>query len=75
MDIPESDHCNNDYLEIRISNSSGPLLGVYCGQNLPVLNQTIQDTLWLNFKSTRLATGIPEAKKGFYAEFSSGNFK
>ncbi|XP_050313173.1 cubilin-like isoform X2 [Anthonomus grandis grandis] len=71
MDIPESDHCNTDYVELRVANSSGPLLGVFCGGNLPVLNKTVQDALWLSFKSTRLAKDIPEAKKGFYAEFSS----
>lgn len=35
MDIEDSDDCNNDYVEVRDVDGMGPLLGVFCGKELP----------------------------------------
>lgn len=67
--IPESSNCTTDYLEIRSNNSTGPLLGYYCG-NEPPSNLTNIGNLWLLFKSSKLEVGEdPVQAKGFIAEF------
>ncbi|XP_050435751.1 cubilin [Adelges cooleyi] len=60
----ESDEfCNVDYVEIREGNSVGPLLGVYCGPNIP---STVMsgETLWVKFRSSNVGSA-----KGFTANF------
>lgn len=73
FDIPESESCNTDFVEIRESNATGKLLGVYCGMNAPS-NISTTGTLYLMFKSSRLDEGVASTKKGFYAEFSTSKF-
>ncbi|KAF7287446.1 hypothetical protein GWI33_001415 [Rhynchophorus ferrugineus] len=70
FDIPDSEFCNNDYLEIRETNETGKLLGAYCGTNIPSNVTTTTGAIALIFKSSMLAEGVPSTKKGFYLEFS-----
>lgn len=55
FDLQESDFCNGDYLEIRSQNASGPLLGHYCGSQIPA-NITAANKLWIKFRSDEEAT-------------------
>ncbi|XP_058123035.1 cubilin homolog [Anopheles ziemanni] len=64
MDIQSSDNCNEDYLEIREGNGGGPLLGDFCGNQIPK-NLTEASSFWIKFRSN----GVGVAK-GFLAEYS-----
>ncbi|ENN74285.1 hypothetical protein YQE_09257, partial [Dendroctonus ponderosae] len=70
LDMPESDNCNQDYLEVREDSSEGKLLGVFCGTNKPT-SLTAVGKMVLLFKSSNLSQSILQTTKGFYAEFSS----
>lgn len=37
FDLPETTNCSTDYLEIRSMNSSGRLLGYFCGKIYPTI--------------------------------------
>ncbi|EDV51468.2 cubilin homolog [Drosophila erecta] len=50
MDIVRSEHCNDDFLEIR-SGVHGPLLGLYCDNKLPATPLAVQSQLWIKFRS------------------------
>ncbi|XP_017111903.1 cubilin homolog [Drosophila elegans] len=51
MDIVRSDHCNEDFLELR-SGVQGPLLGLYCDKKLPEGPLLVNSQLWIKFRST-----------------------
>ncbi|XP_026748193.2 cubilin [Galleria mellonella] len=51
--IEYSEQCNQDYLEIRENNAGGRLLGVYCGDNIPI-NTTIASELFIKFHSDNI---------------------
>lgn len=70
LDIGESEHCNEEYLEIREKGPAGNLLGVYCGQTPPT-NLISQNAVWLKFRSSKIGSG----RKGFLADFSLGKIK
>ncbi|KAM7390891.1 hypothetical protein PAMA_008881 [Pampus argenteus] len=58
--------CNNDYLEIREGNSTGPLVGRFCGSSLPSnYTSVIGHILWVKFVSDASISGA-----GFRATFS-----
>ncbi|XP_054159895.1 LOW QUALITY PROTEIN: cubilin-like [Oppia nitens] len=65
FNIEESDYCNTDYLELRENDSSGPLLGRYCGQQIPSLNFTSTHILWVKFRSDQSGTA-----PGFQASYA-----
>lgn len=67
--LPQSDKCNTDFLEIRRYNSSGNLLGVFCGDKKPV-DISMEGSLWLFLKTSenKDGTGL-----GFKANFAIGN--
>ena len=67
FDLEESEHCNEEYVEIREKEISGKLLGVYCGQNAPT-NLTAHNAVWIKFRSSRMGTG----KRGFLADYTLG---
>lgn len=70
FNLPESLNCTTDYLEIRAINSTGKLLGYYCGNQAPNNLTNIGD-LWLLFKSSKLEPGdVSVGATGFFAEFS-----
>ncbi|KMY99076.1 cubilin homolog isoform X1 [Drosophila simulans] len=50
MDIVRSDHCNDDFLEIR-SGVQGPLLALYCDKKLPETPLVVHSELWIKFRS------------------------
>jgi len=58
--------CQNDYLEIREGNSSGALVGRFCGNLLPSnYTSVIGHVLWVKFVSDASMSGA-----GFRATFS-----
>uniref|UniRef100_A0A3Q2TAZ9 Cubilin n=1 Tax=Fundulus heteroclitus TaxID=8078 RepID=A0A3Q2TAZ9_FUNHE len=58
--------CQNDYLEIRESNSTGPLVGRFCGNSLPSNYTSVTGhILWVKFVSDGSVSGA-----GFRATFS-----
>lgn len=64
IDIPESDNCNEHYLEIRETNAIGKILGVYCNSNA-ITNLTNARAFWVKFRSGTSTTG-----KGFIAKYN-----
>ncbi|XP_055601686.1 cubilin homolog [Uranotaenia lowii] len=68
LNIPPSDDCNSDYLEIREESGSGKLIGDYCGDN-PAINLTSSNSFWVKLKTSNQNVG-----KGFLASYSYDNF-
>ena len=59
-------HCINDYLEIREGNSTGSVVGSFCGNSLPSnYTSVIGHILWVKFVSDASISG-----EGFRATFS-----
>ncbi|XP_036318853.1 cubilin homolog [Rhagoletis pomonella] len=50
FDLEESEGCNKDYLEVRDTKESGPLLGLFCGTNIPPPITGVQ-SIWVKFGS------------------------
>lgn len=72
--LPESANCTTDYLEIRSVNSTGRVLGYYCGETPPD-NLTHTGDLWMLFRSSKLQQGDdPVQAKGFLAEFTLSTY-
>ncbi|XP_066539114.1 cubilin [Hoplias malabaricus] len=66
FELQQSTNCNNDYLEIREGNSTGALVGRFCGNNLPSnYTSLIGHVLWVKFVSDSSVSGA-----GFRATFS-----
>uniref|UniRef100_W5MX16 Cubilin n=1 Tax=Lepisosteus oculatus TaxID=7918 RepID=W5MX16_LEPOC len=66
FDIQQSSGCSSDYLEIREGNSTGQLVGRFCGGLLPAnYTSVIGHILWLKFVSD---SSVPGA--GFRATFA-----
>ncbi|CAB1340813.1 unnamed protein product [Coregonus sp. 'balchen'] len=64
--LQQSSDCNNDYLEIREGNSTGALVGRFCGDSLPSnYTSLIGHVLWVKFRSDSSLSGA-----GFRATFS-----
>ncbi|XP_021476232.2 cubilin [Oncorhynchus mykiss] len=64
--LQQSSDCNNDYLEIREGNSTGALVGRFCGVSLPSnYTSLIGHILWVKFRSDSSLSGA-----GFRATFS-----
>lgn len=70
--LRDSESCNEDYVEIRLHSESGPLLKLYCGNNV---TSTIiaNSTLWIKFRSSDFDS--TESPQGFSADFTLGNYK
>ncbi|XP_062137785.1 cubilin homolog [Drosophila sulfurigaster albostrigata] len=64
FDLELSDGCNNDYLEIREEGLRGPLIGVYCGTQLPASIKS-KGAIWMKFKSNDDVVG-----EGFMAKYN-----
>lgn len=65
FDIETNEFCNTDYVELREQSSSGPLLGRYCGQQVPTLNFTSTNILWIKFRSDQ--SGTASGFQAYYA--------
>ncbi|XP_063159632.1 cubilin [Candoia aspera] len=64
--VEESEGCTKDYIEIREGNFSGPLVGRYCGNSLPVNYTSITGhILWVTFVSDGSIS-----RRGFQATFA-----
>lgn len=64
--LQSSTNCNNDYVEIREQNSTGPLIGRFCGNSLPSnYTSLFGHVLWVKFVSDASVSGA-----GFRATFS-----
>lgn len=58
--------CQNDYLEIREGNATGPLVDRFCGNSLPSnYTSVIAHIMWVKFVSDTSVSGA-----GFRATFS-----
>uniref|UniRef100_A0A182M8Q1 Cubilin n=1 Tax=Anopheles culicifacies TaxID=139723 RepID=A0A182M8Q1_9DIPT len=64
LDIDPTDDCNGDYLEVREQDENGPLLGDFCGNQIPT-NLTAASSFWIKFRSNEVGVA-----KGFLAEYS-----
>ncbi|XP_075162494.1 cubilin homolog [Haematobia irritans] len=69
LDLPTSDRCNEDYLEIRASSRS-KLLGVFCGNQIPEEPVTSFESLWIRFHSSQDSTGKGFKLKWNYAHLN-----
>lgn len=67
LDIADSDNCTGDYVEVRKGNSTGEIIGVYCGDQVPRVMKNKGD-LWVLFESKSFDGTA--SSKGFLAEFS-----
>ncbi|XP_022107899.1 cubilin-like isoform X2 [Acanthaster planci] len=56
--------CIHDYLEARVGNENGTLIGRFCGPRRPS-NLTASGSMWLKFRSDASGTGV-----GFLANFA-----
>ncbi|XP_028815099.1 cubilin [Denticeps clupeoides] len=66
FELQESSDCSHDYLEIREGNSTGQLIGRFCGNGLPSnYTSVIGHVLWLKFVSDASISGA-----GFRISFS-----
>ncbi|CRL00998.1 CLUMA_CG014207, isoform A [Clunio marinus] len=63
INIASSPNCNENYLEIRKVDGGGPLVGVYCGDEIPA-NLGDSQNYWIKYQ-----TGQSSTSKGFLAEF------
>jgi len=66
FELADDQFCNEDYVEVRERDSFGPILGIFCGPNLPT-NITSGSSLWVEFRSNSLGSA-----KGFTANFEYG---
>jgi len=66
MDIEATDFCNTDFVEVHESGPSGPLLGHFCGNEIPA-NITAARELWVLFR-----TDAEGQAPGFLADYSLG---
>ncbi|XP_029345463.1 cubilin isoform X3 [Acyrthosiphon pisum] len=67
FELEDDEFCNEDYVEVREGDSIGPVLGIFCGPNLPS-NVTSSSTLWVKFRSNSVGSA-----KGFTADFKYGS--
>ncbi|KAL1132415.1 hypothetical protein AAG570_010370 [Ranatra chinensis] len=65
FNLPFSQACNEDYVEIREGDSGGKLLGIFCGNTLPQ-NISVGEHVWLKFKSSE----DEQTALGFSAAYS-----
>ncbi|XP_063063043.1 cubilin [Engraulis encrasicolus] len=64
--LQQSTNCNNDYLEVREFNSTGRLIGRFCGDSLPSNYTSLTGhILWIKFVSDASVSGA-----GFSATFA-----
>lgn len=68
FELEDDEFCNEDYVEVRERDSLGPILGLFCGPNLPT-NITSGSSLWIEFRSNSLGSA-----KGFTANFEYGRY-
>lgn len=65
FNLQETEFCNGDYVEIRVDDGGGELLGHFCGSNSLPSNITAANRLWIKFRSDAEITA-----PGFIADYS-----
>lgn len=68
FNVEVSDDCNRDYVEVHQESMEGPLIGHFCGDQIPVSNITTESKLWVKFNSDQQGMA-----GGFTAFYSLGN--
>lgn len=69
FEIENHDNCVYDFLEIRDGHEpTSPLIGVYCGYNIPEDIKSSSNKMWIKFVSDNSVQ-----KAGFSAIFMNGN--
>ena len=68
FNLQETEFCNGDYVEIRVNNAGGELLGHFCGSSALPGNITAANKLWIKFRSDGDTTA-----PGFLADYSLRN--
>ncbi|XP_071475764.1 cubilin [Marmota flaviventris] len=64
--LEDSQNCSRDFVEIREGNATGPLVGRYCGNFLPLnYSSVLGHILWIRFVSDGSGSGM-----GFQATFA-----
>ena len=66
LDVDQSEHCNEDYLEIRTNDKDKQLLALLCGQEAST-EVPATERIWMTFRSDNDGVG-----KGFLARYSYG---
>uniref|UniRef100_A0ABM0MSC4 Metalloendopeptidase n=1 Tax=Saccoglossus kowalevskii TaxID=10224 RepID=A0ABM0MSC4_SACKO len=67
FDILQSSDCWYDYVEIRNGHwNKSPLIGRYCGKDIPATIRSADSRLWIQFKSSERY-----ANKGFVAQYEA----
>ncbi len=69
FDLEDSEGCNRDYVEVHRGAADGPLVGHFCGGEVPG-NLTVGEALWVKFNSDDSGTGA-----GFVAEYALRKFR
>ncbi|GFG35967.1 hypothetical protein Cfor_02931, partial [Coptotermes formosanus] len=64
FELETSEFCNEDYVELRRESAAGPVIGVYCGTDIPS-NITAAHSIWVRFQSSGTGTA-----RGFIADYS-----
>jgi cubilin len=64
FELETSEFCNEDYVELRRESAVGPVIGVYCGTDIPS-NITAAHSIWVRFQSSGTGTA-----RGFIADYS-----
>jgi len=64
FELETSEFCNEDYVELRRESAVGPVIGVYCGTDIPS-NITAAHSIWVRFQSSGTGTA-----SGFIADYS-----
>ncbi|WAR06690.1 CUBN-like protein, partial [Mya arenaria] len=65
FDLETHDNCNYDYIELHEGELGGPLLGRFCGNDIPS-NLTAYNGVWMKFRSDDSSTG-----RGFVAQYAA----
>lgn len=68
FELETSEFCNEDYVELRRDGAAGPMIGVYCGTDMPS-NITAAHNIWVRFQSSGIGTA-----RGFIADYSMCEF-
>lgn len=69
IDIVKSDNCDRDYLEIRSNNSTGNILGIFCGNVLPS-KISHNGSLWMLFESKKVDGEDATTGRGFMVQYT-----
>ncbi|KAL1493429.1 hypothetical protein ABEB36_011486 [Hypothenemus hampei] len=70
LNIPESENCNWDFIEIREGSKMGKLVALLCGSQIPT-NVSVTGPMYLVFKSNGMLPESDQREKGFFVEYAT----